>query len=66
MLIKASFFKCATKHCWRTLKVKVLNDFGKVLNSVIVKAFKSYLNLVESLLTNETRSSTSKLPRATI
>jgi hypothetical protein len=44
----------------------VLNNFGKVLNLVIVKAFKLYLNLVESLLTNKIRSSTSKLPRATI
>jgi hypothetical protein len=44
----------------------VLGDFGKVLDLVIIKAFELYLNLVEGLLSNNTRSFTSKLPRATI
>jgi hypothetical protein len=44
----------------------VLNNFSKVLDLVIVKAFKLHLNLVESLFTNKIKSFTSKLPYATI
>jgi len=40
----------------------VRNNVGKVLDSVIVKALKPLLNLVESLLIKYIRSSTSKLP----
>ena len=66
MLVKASFFKCATKGCQRTLEVKVRNNVGKVLDSVIVKALKLFLNLIESLLIKYIRSSTSKLPYTAI
>jgi len=44
----------------------VLNNFSKVLNLVIVKAFKLYLNLVESLFTNKIKSSIFKLLYITI
>jgi len=43
----------------------VLNNVGKVLDPAIVEALKPLL-LVESLLINYIRSSTSKLPRAAI
>ena len=44
----------------------MLDNVGKVLDLVIVEALKPLLNLVESLLINYIRSSTSKLPRAAI
>ena len=42
------------------------NNVGKVLDSVIVKALKLFLNLIESLLIKYIRSSTSKLPYTAI
>ena len=66
MLMKASFFKCTAKGCWRTLKVEVLDNVGKVLDPVIIGALKLLLNLVKSLLINYRRSSTSRLPCAVI
>jgi hypothetical protein len=45
----------------------MLNNYiVKVLNPIIIKALKLYLNLVKSLFTNNIRPSTSKLSRATI
>ena len=44
----------------------MLNNVGKVLDPAIVEALKPLLNLVESLLINYIRSSTSKFRRAAI
>jgi hypothetical protein len=44
----------------------VRNNVSKVLDSVIVKAFKLLLNLVKSLLIKYIRSSTFKLPYTAI
>jgi len=44
----------------------VLDNIVKVLNPIIVKALKLYLNLVESLFIDNIKPSTSKLSRVTI
>ena len=44
----------------------MLDNIVKVLNPIIVKALKLYLNLVESLFTNKIKSSIFKLLYITI